>query len=107
MWSGYFTAPANGTYTFRGYAGQSFAFYINPIYGSAEPAATPLIYANSIAGKWNNFYNDDVQTAEAKINLTAGLSYYIEVYHIRYWNTYFRIAVDVPNYDQSLPFQAF
>ena len=33
-WSGYFTAPVSGTYTFRGTSDDHFEFYINPTYGS-------------------------------------------------------------------------
>lgn len=34
-WSGYFTAPADGTYTFRGVADDYFSFYLATVPGSA------------------------------------------------------------------------
>lgn len=107
-WNGYFTAPVSGTYVFRGIADDYFAFYISTTYGSTDLPATPLIYSNNHQKSWNNFYYDDSQFGEASVTLTAGMSYYIEAYHI---NTqgggYFKVDVDVPNTDTTLPFQAF
>ncbi len=107
-WNGYFTAPTTGTYVFRGIADDYFSFYISPTHGSTDLPASPLIYSNKNQVSWSNFYYDDSATAEGSISLTAGMSYYIEAYHI---NTvgggYFKLNVDVPNNDSTLPFQAF
>jgi hypothetical protein len=46
-WSGYFTAPATGTYKFKGTADDYFALYINSDYGSKASPASPLIYSNT------------------------------------------------------------
>lgn len=74
--TGYFTAPVSGEYTFRGVADDSFAVYLASSYGSAEPASNPLIYSNTVQD-FNNFYITQVATAEGKVTLTAGQSYYI------------------------------
>ena len=106
-WNGYFTAPVNGLYTFRGIASYAFSMYLSRVYGSTQPSSTPFIYSSTPTAEWSNFYYDDIATAERQVNLTAGLSYYIEVYHVNFWNNYFKISVDVPNTDQTLPYQAY
>lgn len=107
-WNGYFTAPVSGTYVFRGIADDFFAFYISSTYGSTDLPAAPLIYSNNHQLNWNNFYYDDSQYGEASVTLIAGKSYYIEAYHINNaGGGYFKVEVDVPNTDTTLPFQAF
>jgi hypothetical protein len=76
-WSGYFTAPADGTYVFRGNADDEFSFFLASVPGSAELPTTPLIYSNSYKPNWNNFYLDDSQYAESTATLSAGKSYYL------------------------------
>lgn len=39
--------------------------------------------------------------------LKAGKSYYLEAYHANQYTNNFKISVDVPNNDTSLPYQAF
>lgn len=62
-WNGYFTAPVDGTYTFRGISDDYFAFYIAPTFGSVDVPANPFIYSNIYQPRWSNFYYDDVATA--------------------------------------------
>jgi hypothetical protein len=45
-WSGYFTAPVAGTYTFRGTANDYFSLYLATTYGSTELPATALIHSS-------------------------------------------------------------
>lgn len=107
-WSGYFTAPANGAYVFRGIADDYFAFYISPTFGSTDVPASPLIYSNNHQQSWGNFYFDDSPHGEGSITLEAGKSYYIEAYHINYvGGGYFKVEVDVPNSNPALPFQSY
>lgn len=82
-----------------------FAVYLSSTFGSAEPAATPLIYSNSYQN-FDNFYISNVLTAEGRVALTANQSYYIEVYHINNaGDGYLRVSVQVPNSDSSLFWQ--
>ena len=105
VFSGYFTAPVSGNYIFRGVADDSFAVYLSSTYGSAEPAATPLIYSNTVQN-FDNFYISDVPTAQGSVALTAGQSYYIEVYHINHAGAgNLRVSVQVPNSDNTLLWQ--
>jgi hypothetical protein len=91
-WNGYFTAPANGTYVFRGISDDYFAFYMAPTFGSVDVPSSPLIYSNNYQSSWTNFYLNDEATAEASISLTAGNSYYIEAYHLnKLTGGYFKI----------------
>jgi hypothetical protein len=107
-WNGYFTAPTTGTYVFRGTADDQFSFYIGSTHGSTDLPAAPLISSTKNQPYWNNFYIDDSPLAEANVSLTAGLSYYIEAYHVNNaGGGYFKIDVDVPNSDTTLPFQAY
>jgi hypothetical protein len=39
--------------------------------------------------------------------LTGGRSYYLEAYHLNTYKGWFKISVDVPNYDTTLPNQAY
>ena len=82
-WRGYFTAPATGTYTFRGEADDQFALYISSTYGTAEPSVTPLIEQTTWNRIWSGFYKYK-PTANAQIDLVQGRSYYIETYHMNY-----------------------
>jgi hypothetical protein len=41
------------------------------------------------------------------VYLNAGKSYYLEAYHNNLYNNLFKISVDVPNNDTTLPYQAF
>jgi hypothetical protein len=107
VWKGYFTAPATGRYTFRGLADASFAMYLSTVEGSTALPSEPLIYSNSRFTFWTNFYYDDFHTAESSVNLTAGRSYYLEAYHTTNSPGFFKISVDVPNNDTSLPYQAY
>lgn len=77
VWSGYFTAPADGLYIFRGVSDDRFSFFMATVPGSAELPTDPLIYSNVYQPSWNNFYLDDIQTAESNVTLLAGKSYYI------------------------------
>jgi hypothetical protein len=61
-WKGYFTAPATGTYTFRGIADDNFALYLAADYGSTEFPASPLIQSTT-PQKMGNFYLVDVSSA--------------------------------------------
>jgi hypothetical protein len=105
VFTGYFTAPVSGEYVFRGVGDDLFAVYFATTHGSTEPAAAPLIYSNT-AQDFDNFYITYVPTAEANVTLAAGLSYYIEVYHINFYNPgYLRVSAQVPNSDQTLYWQ--
>lgn len=91
-WKGYFTAPVSGSYTFRGLADDAFSFYISSVAGSTEISNTPLISSSSVQTYWSDFYYDDVAGSEAAVTLTAGMSYYIEAYHMNFAGAgYFRI----------------
>jgi hypothetical protein len=62
-WNGYFTAPVDGEYTFRGLASASFAMYLSTKEGSTELPSQPLIYSFNPSTEWSNFYYDDYFTA--------------------------------------------
>jgi hypothetical protein len=104
--TGYFTAPATGTYTFRGVAVDTFAMYFSTSYGTTnQPAASPLIYSNTDQNMFN-FYSPYVASAENTVSLEAGKSYYIEVYHLNFWGTgSLKVSVEVPNSDTTLTWQ--
>lgn len=107
-WNGYFTAPTTGTYVFRAIADDYFAVYISSTYGSTDPPADPLIFSNKYQPYWNDFYADDSPNAEANVSLVGGKSYYLEAYHINHaGGGYFKVEVDVPNNDTTLPLQAY
>lgn len=107
-WNGYFTAPTSGLYVFRGIGDDVFSFYISSVPGSTELPTDPLIFTNGAQSGWNNYYFSDSLTGEGNITLAAGKSYYIEVFHIKYSGSgYFKLSVDVPNNDISLPYQAY
>lgn len=106
-WSGYFTAPVSGEYTFIGTADDQFSFYLATVTGSAETPATPFISSTG-AQYWNDFYLNYKDTATKNVTLSAGMSYYFEAYHINIWGGgNFKIEVGVPNTDASLPFQTY
>jgi hypothetical protein len=109
VWKGYFLAPTSGNYTFRGWASYAFAFYISSTYGSARPSQTPLIYSNASQYQWNNTFIDNIPTVSGTVELEANRSYYIEAYHITYYdgNGKFRIMVEVPNNNTKLPRQTY
>ena len=75
-WNGYFTAPVAGEYTFRGNGDDLVALYLTSNYGSAEPSTTRLLYS-AYHQIIDNFWINDQPTAEAKITLEAGKSYYL------------------------------
>jgi len=106
-WKGYFTAPVSGSYTFRGMADDVFSLYLATTTGSTELPLTPLIYSNS----WQqdtDFFINDIPSAEGSATLVGGQSYYLEAYHINYGSGgTFRLVVDVPNSDTTLPFQHY
>lgn len=106
FFSGYFTAPVNGTYKFRGVADDAFALYINPTYGSVETPLISLISSPSYQDM-NNFYIVYMPSAENTIALVGGMSYYIEVYHLNNGgNGHLRVAVEIPNADNTLTWQS-
>lgn len=107
VWRGYFTAPVNGTYKFRGVADDYFAFYISDDYGSTGTIAAPLIYSNIWQLFWQ-FYDKEVNTAEATKDLVAGKSYYIEAYNINGGGAgFFDLAVEIPNSDDKAFVQTY
>lgn len=106
-WTGYFTAPVTGTYTFRGAADDYFALYLNADYGSKASPASPLIYSNTYTTMFR-FYENYVETAVAKVQMEAGKNYYLECYQIDTGgNGFIDVSVEVPNSDASASFLAY
>lgn len=56
---------------------------------------------------WDNFYYDDVETAERNVSLIEGESYYFEIYHQYYSPAFFKLIVDVPNDNTKLKYQSY
>lgn len=107
VWRGYFTAPVTGTYTFRGYADDSFRVYLATTYGSTELPTDPLIYSNTHQYMYYPFAND-ISTSVANASLEAGKSYNIEVYHINSGSYgYVDISTQVPNTNSSARYQTY
>jgi hypothetical protein len=107
VWRGYFTAPVAGIYTFRGTADDYFAVYLTSNYGSAEPAATPLI-SSGWSQNMDYPFIVDRPTSVASVDLEAQKSYYIEVYHVNTAGVgFFDLAVEVPNSDIAASFQVY
>jgi hypothetical protein len=75
-WSGYFTAPVTGNYTFTGIADDVFSLYLATTTGSTELPATPFIYSDGFQ-YWDDFYINYHPTAEASVMLDQGKSYYL------------------------------
>lgn len=106
-WKGYFTAPVDGMYTFRGTADDQFSLYLAADYGSTELPTSPLIQSTT-AQIMDSFYLIDIVTAEADINLLSGKSYYLEAYHINFGGTgFFDLEVDIPNLDNTVSWQVY
>jgi hypothetical protein len=100
VWRGYFTAPVDGTYVFRGSGDDIFRVYLDTTYGSADPSTltTPLIYSSTVQS-FMNYFAKDVPTSQASVTLLAGKSYYLEAYHMDTGagTGFFELAVEVPN----------
>lgn len=62
IYTGYFKAPATGTYTFRGVTDDHFSFWLATVHGSVELPNSPLISSTTVQNR-NNFYIVDVPTA--------------------------------------------
>ena len=106
-WSGYFTAPTTGTYTFRGTADDKFAFYLATTYGSNELPATPLLETSNYQ-YWFYPFLTNPSGSEATVDLEAGKSYYMEAFHFNYDSVgFFNLAVEVPNMDNTTSFQTY
>jgi len=103
-WRGYFTAPVTGTYVFRGNADDQFRVYLDHTYGSVDPASltTPLISSSTVQ-TFMDYFNKDVPSSQASIELEAGKSYYLEAYHMDTGagTGFFELAVEVPNADTT------
>lgn len=56
---------------------------------------------------WNNFYYDDVKTAERNVSLVQGESYYFEAYHQFFNPAFFKLIVEVPNTNTKLKYQSY
>ena len=63
VFEGYFRAPVDGNYTFRGSADDSFGLYISDHYGSAIISSDPVIYAYSYSSSKDNYYLTNYTTA--------------------------------------------
>ena len=77
IWKGYFKAPVDGNYTFRGWSQYSFAMFFSKVHGSAELPSTPLIYSNSPQNSWDSFFYDNMATASGVVELVQNYSYYM------------------------------
>lgn len=74
-WNGYFTAPSDGSYTFRGTADDEFRFYLAQNYGTTTLNNDSLINCTNYQ-LMNQPYSYDFYTAEATVTLAAGKSFY-------------------------------
>ena len=74
-WTGYFTAPVSGEYTFIGTGDDQFSFYLADVTGSTELPTTSFISSTG-AQQWNDFYLYYRESATKSVTLTAGMSYY-------------------------------
>jgi hypothetical protein len=106
VWKGYFTAPATGTYLFRGSADDYFRFYLATTYGSTELPANPLL-EGTIYQRMFSYYWRNTPNTEATVQLQGGKSYYLEAYHIDLGGVGFmNMEVEVPNSNTQAIFQA-
>ena len=75
--------------------------------GTTILTQTPFIYSNTEMVTWDNFYYDDVETAERNVSLIEGESYYFEIFHQFYSPAFFKLIVDVPNTNTKLKYQSY
>lgn len=92
---GYFYAPVDGDYIFRGAADDSFGLYISDDYGTASVNPSVYIYQDSHSTNKDNYYIDNKTTAlGSPITLEAGKYYYMELYMVNYMgNGFVKISV--------------
>ena len=63
VFKGYFYAPVDGNYTFRGSADDTFGLYISDEYGSKTLNLDPIIYQTSHSADDDNYYLTNYSTA--------------------------------------------
>ena len=68
VWKGYFTAPSDGDYTFRGVSDDEFCFFLSDKYGSAELPSSPLIQHDNYQTQYQPFLID-YSSAEATVKM--------------------------------------
>lgn len=81
--------------------------FLADVSGTTQLASKPFIYSDIEMVTWDNFYYDDVETAERNVSLTEGDSYYFEIYHQFYSPAFFKLIVDVPNNNTKLKYQSY
>ena len=80
---GYFYAPVDGEYIFRGAADDNFGLYISNDYGTASVNPSAYIYQSSYSSNKDNYYIENKTTALGDaITMEAGKYYYMELYMV-------------------------
>ena len=107
VFKGYFYAPVDGNYTFRGSADNSFGLYMSDEYGSKTLNPNPIIYQNSYSDDPDNYYLTNKTTAIGSERLLkGGRYYYMEAYHVNLGSRgFFKVSVSVPNNNIDLRWQ--
>jgi len=81
--------------------------FLADVSGTTQLANNPFIYSDTEMVTWDDFYDDDVETAERNVSLIQGDSYYFEIYHQFYSPAFFKLIVDVPNSNKKLKYQSY
>ena len=107
VFKGYFYAPVDGNYTFRGSADDSFGLYIGDEYGSKAINPDPIIYQQLLSKDADNYYLTNYTTAINGEKLLEGRKhYYMEAYHVNGGlKGFFKVSVSVPNNKSELLWQ--
>lgn len=76
VFKGYFYAPVDGNYTFRGAADDAFTLLMNPVYGTSSGTLDQVIFTENACSSADNYYISNHSTALGTPRFLEGGKYY-------------------------------